>query len=253
LLEVGPRFQPDLVVVGFYENDLVDDTLLKEPGALARLGSALLSLAQRHVYSLELYKKIYLQIAWRVTSSSNEYRRRLENLGSEDQLVSRRQDVTKLKEQELTSYERLTEDQMGRVKCIEGEKASPTLIDAMQREPGYGAWLAAVRRFQELHLNGAYKILFFLNVVPRTCPYGNVFYDSTRVMNEFYLRIMSSGTPAVSCHDAFLRLRPSQMPAADSHSIGNSNAVKADVLFTYLRDHVLSDAVAQALRTRGPS
>jgi hypothetical protein len=51
---------------------------------------------------------------------------------------------------------------------------------------------------------------------------------------------MSDGTPAVSVHDALLHVRPSQMPAINGHSIGNSNVVKADVLFEYLRDHVLS-------------
>jgi hypothetical protein len=29
------------------------------------------------------------------------------------------------------------------------------------------------------------------------------------------------------------------MPLASGHSLGNANAVKADVLFEYLRDHVL--------------
>ena len=39
--------------------------------------------------------------------------------------------------------------------------------------------------------------------------------------------------------DAFRHMRPSQMPLAAGHSIGNSNDVKAEVLFTFLKDHVL--------------
>jgi hypothetical protein len=34
-------------------------------------------------------------------------------------------------------------------------------------------------------------------------------------------------------------VRPSQMPNATAHATGNSNVVKADVLFNYLRAEVL--------------
>jgi hypothetical protein len=72
-----------------------------------------------------------------------------------------------------------------------------------------------------------------------------MFYGGgTSLINAFFLQIFSNGTPVVSCHDAFLHVRPSQMPGAGAHAIGNSNAVKADVLFAYLRDHVLPDALS---------
>ncbi len=47
--------------------------------------------------------------------------------------------------------------------------------------------------------------------------------------------MLGDGSPAVSSTRAFLHRRPSQMPGADGHSIGNANRVKADVLFEYLR------------------
>jgi Lysophospholipase L1 and related esterases len=58
LLEVGPVFKPDLVVVGFFENDLTANVDIVAPTALKRGLSAALSFAGRHVYSLELYKKV---------------------------------------------------------------------------------------------------------------------------------------------------------------------------------------------------
>ena len=60
LLEVGDRFRPDLVVVGFFENDLTDNRPLPQPGRLRVAAIKLLSVARRHVYSLELYKQVYL-------------------------------------------------------------------------------------------------------------------------------------------------------------------------------------------------
>ncbi|PYQ71780.1 MAG: hypothetical protein DMG01_25205, partial [Acidobacteria bacterium] len=74
LLEVGDRFHPDLVVVGFFENDLIDNHPVRRPGHVHSIAARVLSAARRHLYSLELYKKMYLTARWRL-SGSNEYRR----------------------------------------------------------------------------------------------------------------------------------------------------------------------------------
>jgi hypothetical protein len=42
----------------------------------------------------------------------------------------------------------------------------------------------------------------------------------------------------VSSYDSFYQYRPSQMPVAGGHSLGNSNLVKAETLFQYLKDQV---------------
>ena len=39
--------------------------------------------------------------------------------------------------------------------------------------------------------------------------------------------------------DSIRRVRPSQMPDASGHSIGNANVVKAEALFAFLRDVLL--------------
>jgi hypothetical protein len=51
----------------------------------------------------------------------------------------------------------------------------------------------------------------------------------------------------VSAFDAFMRTKPSQMPGAGGHSLGNANALKAEVLFEFLTDHVIVEA-----RQQGP-
>jgi hypothetical protein len=250
LLEVGPRFQPDLVVVGFFENDLIGNEEVTKPGAVKVALSAALSFARRHVYSLELYKKVYLQLAWRL-SASDEYRHRLEHLGTEESLIANVEDASRLWQQQLTPYERLSDEQVQAVNCDSGMKHTPTLHPAVERDPGFPAWLDAVRAFQRLQTEGAYRIVFFLNDVPPVCPDRDVFYDrGSRTIDEFYMRILSRGAPAVSSFDEFLHTRPSQMPNATAHAIGNSNAVKAQVLFDYLRDRVLPDGLPAALRAR---
>jgi len=89
-----------------------------------------------------------------------------------------------------------------------------------------------------------YRVVFFANVAPFPCPTADVFTDrGSDAVNRFYMSYLSAGTPAVSVYDAFRHLRPSQMPSAGAHSLGNANLVKADVLFEYLRDRVLPPLV----------
>jgi hypothetical protein len=239
LLEVGPAFQPDLVVVGFFENDLTDNQPLKTPGRLRVAATDALSFLRRHLYSLELYKKVYLSVVWRL-SGGDEYRRRLEHLDTEESVLSSSSDASTRPEQELTPYDRLSDDEVSRVNCVYGMKPNAALIPAMTHSPGYADWLNAVHAFQQLHRSGQYRIVFFVNDVPPICPDGDVFYDGgSSAIDAFYLRVLGEGTPAVSCYDAFLHVHPSQMPNATAHAIGNANVVKAEVLFEYLQRRVL--------------
>jgi hypothetical protein len=239
LMEVGGAFRPDLVIVGFFENDLTDNLPPQNPGAVRLLATRTLSVARRYLYSFELYKKAYLTVVWRL-SGGNEYRRRLEHLDTEESVLATSSDISARPEQRLTPFDRLTDDQVRGVNCVYGMKPNADLIPAMEHGPGYADWLNAVRALQHLNRSGQYRIVFFVNDVPPICPDGDVFYDGgSSAIDAFYLRILGDGAPAVSCYDAFLHVRPSQMPNATAHAVGNANVVKADVLFEYLRRRVL--------------
>jgi GDSL-like lipase/acylhydrolase family protein len=240
LLEVGPVFQPDLVIVGFFENDVVDNYEVNPPAAAARLWSATLSWLYQHVYSISLYKRAYLELAWRL-SASNSYRLRLAHVADEGRVLEHVQDARDLEGQRLTRFDRLDDAQVRGVACRAGASLPADIIEAMQRESGWGQWTAAVRRLQQLRRDGAYRLMFFVNIAPLVCPTDDVFFDggSSR-LNAFFMRALGEdGTPVVSSYDAFLHVRPSQMPDAGGHSFGNSNAVKADALFAFLRDALL--------------
>ena len=237
LVDVGPRFQPDLVIVGFYENDVIGNERPRTASLPERAWAQILSAARRHIYSLELYKRTYLTLAWRM-SASEAYRRRLEHLPTETSLL-RMADATSPR-QELTTFDRLTDEEVRAVDCKYGMRAGAEVIDAIKHEPTYDAWVDAVRQLQAFNRTGRYHIGFFINHVPPVCPDGDVFYDGgAKRLDRFYLDMMSDGTPAVSSFDAFLRVRPSQMPDAREHAIGNANLVKAEVLFAFLRDRLL--------------
>ena len=253
LEQVGPSFAPDLVIVGFFENDLVENHPILAPSRARVVLAHLVSFAQTHVHSLELYKKVYLQLAWKI-SASKEYRRRFEHLGTEESLIAHGPDASTLTQQALTPYERLTDEQVRQINCVYGMTPNPDAVARLQRDPGFRPWVDAVKGFQRLNRDGRYRIVFFLNVIPPTCPDGDVYYDGgTEAINALYLETLSDGTPAVSCYDAFRHMRPSQMPLASGHAIGNSNDVKAETLFTFLRDRVLPPVLPPAARTGPPA
>ncbi len=243
LNEIGPQFNPDLVVVGFFENDLVDNRDVGAPGLARKTGAAVLSFLQRHIYSFDLYRKVILRLAWKL-SSSDAYRQRLEAIADDEKLLATVEDASLLRQQAITNFDRLNDEQV-RGTCPHPIPADGSLVRAVQHEPGYVEWINAVRGFQRLEREGRYHIVFFLNVPPPQCPdTDQLFYDEgENGMNTLFMRVMSDGTPAVSVHDALLHVRPSQMPGIRGHSIGNSNVVKAEVLFDYLRDRVLPTLV----------
>ena len=249
LKEIGPQFSPDLVVVGFYENDLVDNRPPQQPGWLKTAGAKALSFAQRHIYSIQLYKRVYLQAAWRL-SASDKYRERLENVNSEEQELRKTDTLADAEQQKLTDFDRLTDEDV-RTSCPRKPQASSEVADAAQRQEGYQWWVDAVRGFQQLHRDGTYRIVFFLNVAPRQCPAtDDVFVDDGGLgLNGLLLRVIGNATPIVSTYGALLHTRPRQMPGWSGHSFGNTNVVKAEVLFDYLRDHVLPEARLQRTRT----
>jgi hypothetical protein len=238
LLDVGPRFKPDLVIVGFFGNDIVDNqpVITATPSAVRM--SAVKTLLRRNVYSLEWYKKEYLQLRYRVMASSSE-RALLESLAAQEQLVAQPGAIADLAAQRLTDPQPLSDDEIAREPCRAPMHGfSP---EAFEQTPGFGAWKDIVRQFQRLHHNGRYRIAFFINAAPAGCFEQDVFDPrATKPLDEYLLSVLGRETPAVSSHDAFLRFRPSTMPGAAGHSIGNSNAVKANVLFQFLRDRVLT-------------
>jgi hypothetical protein len=251
LREVGGAFRPNLVVVGFFENDLTDNQPARTPGRLDVLAAGTLSFARRHLYSLELYKKVYLTAVWRL-SGGDEYRRRLQHLDTEESVLAS-SDASARPEQQLTPFDRLSDEEVGRVNCIYGMKPNAALSPAMEQGPRYAEWVNAVRGFQQLNRSGQYRIVFFVNDVPPICPDGDVFYDGgSSAIDAFYLRILGDGTPAVSCYNAFLHVRPSQMPNARAHAFGNANVVKAEVLFEYLQHHGLPPPIPDASPSSAP-
>ena len=242
LLQVGPVYKPDLVIIGFFDNDLIENYDVEPSGRIQSAVAYLKSFLRRYLYSVELYRRVYLTLAWKL-AGTDEYHKRVEHLAVEDELLANMRPVNGFNEQQLTPVDRFTDDQVQTMVCVGGQKPNPTVIDSLQRDSGFAPWLRAVRRLQALNRSGAYRLVFFLNITPPVCPNTDTFYDGgTAAINRFFLNTFSDGVPTVSTYDELRHRRPSQMPNACCHAIGNTNLVKAEVLFDFLRDRVLPAA-----------
>jgi hypothetical protein len=251
LKEIGPRAQPDVVVVGFYPNDFTGRNAPQPPPSMPRRAAAsIVRIVQRHVYSYEFYKRVALTARWRLWTSDAD-RLRIEHLATERQLLERSGSgsVADAPEQRLTEVEYLNDPAARHFECDSGahhEMDRTTTVAALirRRAPEFTDWFATVDEFQALHREGRYRIVFFINMAPWACSGADRFVDRGRVADDdALLEVLGRDTPAVSTTREFFQYRPSQMPAAGDHAIGNSNAVKADVLFRYLRDRVLPPLV----------
>jgi hypothetical protein len=244
LTEVGPRFQPDLVVIGFFRNDFSGNELQQTPGWLKRARAPMLRALQRHLYSFEFYKRAYLTTRWTL-EANDELRQQLEHLDTEGDLLSRSESLVDAPEQRLTPLEDFDDQQVSEFVCAGLPHFNPGKPDELAqrlhaRPPELARWLEAVGELQQLAREGVYRIVFFINAAPETCPHEDRFFQGGSLADDrTLLEVLGEGTPVVSSARAFLHYRPSQMPLAAGHSLGNANLVKANVLFEFLRDRVL--------------
>jgi hypothetical protein len=104
LRRVGPRYQPDLVVVGFFQNDLSDNAPVT-PTLARRAASAVQRSMQRWLYSFEFYKRVALTVRWQWMTSTPD-RGRLEALAEGEALLNLPADRSGQPEQRLTEVDR---------------------------------------------------------------------------------------------------------------------------------------------------
>ena len=234
LRELGPAYQPDLVIVGFFINDIIGNELPVTPGVMRRTASRTMAFMQRHWYSVELYKRVVLTVAWRLSGSAAS-RLRFENLESEERMQATTDSLAESARQQLTPFTRFTDAEVAARPCMEGMKPSAKDLAEIQARSDWPSFVEAVRGFQDLHRQRAYRVMFFLNLIPPVCPDGDFFYDGKSIEHDYFVQLFSNGTPAISAYPAFMHVKPSEMPLAEAHAIGNANQLKAEVLFDYLK------------------
>jgi lysophospholipase L1-like esterase len=250
LREVGARYNPDLVIIGFYENDLIDN-VVPDPTSLDRAKSAVQGTMQRYLYSYELYRRVALTLRYRLMTSAAD-RQRLEQIDGEGALLERLDKVADAAEQRLTEVDYFDGPELHDFLCEKRPRretpGNDSLIQRLRTSSEEIAlWRRAVEELQRMNRAGPHRIMFFINMAPRICPDSDRYQDGGSLSDDEALtHILGAGTPVASSTRAFLHYRPSQMPAASGHSLGNANRVKADALFDVLRAQVLPQLLTPA-------
>lgn len=249
LNELGPKYDPDLAIIGFFPNDFTNNEVPVAPSFLRRAASAVQRTMQRYLYSYEFYKRVYLTARFNLLADADD-RRRIEHLAGEDELLVRWEDTSTSAQQALTNVDRFDDRQVTDFVCPgESTQHDPSGADDLREkirtnDPSIALWLKHVHELQALGRDGVYRLMFFINMAPKVCAGDDRFYDAGALSDDdLLIDLLGDGVPVASSTRAYMHYRPSQMPAAGGHAVGNANRVKADVLFDYLSTHVLPKAL----------
>jgi hypothetical protein len=225
------QFAPDLVVVGFFHNDAYGNVTRDNPGFVRQWLSVAKGFTKRHLYSYELYRRAYYGIAGALTQSSAP--QEMLSVIAREEAILAANDLTHLDEQRLTNP---VPSAPAASRCEIGDRDDGVdLVKAVKRDPGYGVWVDSVNGFGDLHRHGV-PMLFFVNMAPNLCRSDDIFYDGNmRPLHDFFVDVLkSTGVPVISSYESFSHYRPSQVPLANGHSLGNSNWLKASLLFDFV-------------------
>ncbi|MGE0865656.1 MAG: SGNH/GDSL hydrolase family protein, partial [Vicinamibacterales bacterium] len=169
LNEVGDRFNPDLVIVGFYPNDIAPGMPRRSPGYLRRASSAIRRQLQSNLYSYEFYRRALLTLRWRLTASEQD-RQFMERLVDADKELQPSDTTATAADQQITEVDYFDDQAMRDFTCPKWQSFDGGGLQAQLTDgPGAGAWRAAVKEFQQLHRDGRYRVVFFANLAPMPC------------------------------------------------------------------------------------
>jgi len=219
LEEIGPRAKPDLVIVGFYENDLTAwnyHPKQKMPKLIYKVKSFL----KKNFYLYTRMRFVFNIIAnLKVADKTQcEYEARL--------LCAPSHGLDRVDEPDLVLKHNAQNTPLPPVSDrIYGYNKKEAMISLKNN----------VARFKAYHNEGIYDIVFFINIAPDIDEENDRFVDGIHNdMNRFFLDLLNKETKVVSSYDAFWPYKPSEVPGASEHSLMAANMVKADLLFNFL-------------------
>ena len=231
LEEIGPIYNPDLVIVGTYQNDLYSRDFDYRKNSEASWLFKFRSLLIEHTY---IYHQIKRMINVDMSSSiKNKFiftafggREREKALFTKS--LSTPDDVSKFKLKHQTINRKLAAIPEYSWHPMENGGAS---------EIQYQSFEKANLELQNLHNSGKWDILFFLNIAPDISEDGTSFINGEQnSINQYMLDILSKGgVPVISSYEAFWSYSPYEVPEAGAHALGAANKVKASILLDHLK------------------
>ena len=232
LEDIGPKYKPDLVIVGFYENDLGAPTYGYQPAWRTKLKNFF-----RHNFYLFYHFRNFYHIF------KSKY-----VLGMTPGVFFQTQYLYK----PMVEPPSFDKTKFVFKHGLKNSPLPPRTTREFKPKKSSTNIESIIAKFQKYHNEGTYKIVFFINIAPDhdhewnrkefIGPIRPHFYEGIHnEMNNWFMKIMGKGTPVLSSYDAFWSYKVSEVPGAWHHSLGAANMVKADILFKFISNNVIKD------------
>ena len=239
LKAIGPIYNPDLVIIGTYENDVMSRIFNYRENAKATWLYELRSFLVKNSY---LYHQ--LKRALNVAADSNrkaiigkfifsafgdqEREQRLLGPG-----YTMPVDVSKFKLKHQTVNRK-----SAAIPESEYHPSKNGILGVPPTDERYKSFEKANVELQNFHKSGRWDILFFINIAPDISSDGKEFVNGIHNgMNQYFLDLLGKdGVPVVSSYDAFWSYSPTEVPGAGDHSLATANKVKASILLDHLKN-----------------
>ena len=244
LKAIGPLYNPDLVIIGTYENDVTSRTFNYRENAKATWLYELRSFLVKNSYLYHQLKRV-LNVASNSNFNAFSSKFIFSAFGDrerENRLLQRGYtmpvDVSKFKLKHQTvnrKYAPIPESEYDpSIKSVFYDYTYLHTVPADQ----LNSFKKAIEELQNFHTSGRWDILFFLNIAPDVSPDDKEFVNGIHnSMNKYFVDLLGKdGVPVVSSYDAFWSYSPSEVPRAGGHSLANANKVKASILLDHLQN-----------------
>ena len=236
LKAIGPIYNPDLVIIGTFENDVISRDFNYRENAEATWMYRLRSFFIRNTYLYHQVKRI-LNVDMGTSINSKFIFSAFGSRKREELLLGKGEtkpvDVSKFKLKHQTVNRK-----SAAIPESEYHPSKNGILGAPPTDEGYKSFEKANVELQNFHKSGRWDILFFINIAPDISSDGKEFVNGLRNgMNQYFLDLLGKdGVPVVSSYDAFWSYSPTEVPGAGSHSLANANKVKASILLDHLKN-----------------
>ena len=232
LESIGPIYEPDLVIVGTYQNDIYSRDFKYRKNAKSTWLYKFRSFLIEKTY---LYHQVKRMINVDM-SSAVKSKFIFSAFGSKEREESllRRAKSTPVDVSEFP----LKHQTINRKSAPMPESDWHPMKNGGAEQVEYKSFEKANSEFQSLHNSGRWDILFFLNIAPDISSDGSKFINGNQnSINKYMLDILGKeGFPVLSSYEAFWSYSPSEVPEAGAHALATANKVKASLLLEYLKN-----------------
>ncbi|MDB4139225.1 hypothetical protein N9746_01755 [Candidatus Thioglobus sp.] len=239
LKAIGPIYNPDLVIIGTYENDVMARNFDYRENAKATWLYELRSFLVKNSY---LYHQ--LKRALNVAAESN--RKAIIGKFIFSAFGDREREQRLLgpgytMPVDVSKFELKHETVNRKSAAIPESEYHPSkngILDLPPTDTRYKDFEKANVELQNFHKSGRWDILFFINIAPDISSDGKEFVNGIHNgMNQYFLDLLGKdGVPVVSSYDAFWSYSPTEVPGAGGHSSATANKVKASILLDHLKN-----------------